>query len=533
MTSRSWRQCLAALAVIALAAGCTRRGAADTPRGFILINLSGLRADLLQSSDRGPSPVPHLAAFSRQGLAYERSFAVSSDPLAAEVSLLSGLYPQEHGAMAPDLTLSSEIVALPERLAQLGYRTAAFTNGGYAGADFGVDRGFDEFTTPDPIRGRPHPVFGAALEHLRQLGDDRFFLYLHPNDLHGADLGDGSLGFPRLAAGFDELTPERLGEVRQAYDGAARRLDAALGEFLAGLDSSGLRGATVVLVTADRGFELGEHGRVGHTQLYPENLRVPLVLAAPGVEAGRSRELVQTVDVTASLFELAGPGAPATAGRLLPGLPGAPGPRAWGAADRRGRWSQSSLLVESDDRRLQLIESRLRGEYDGTWVTREVGFDTEASVLAFSIVSYLEPRTISVEVDGIEQSVIEAGTEWADVHIELPPLGDPAASPRRRVRLSAPGCASPADSSESIDRRCLSFKVEGLELSRSELFDLEADPEARRDLSFERPELHAELVGRFSTHRWLSVPPAEPTRPGEQAMTRILASGEYPEPPRP
>ena len=61
-----------------------------------------------------------------------------------------------------------------------------------------------------------------------------------------------------------------------------------------------------MLLTADRGFEMGEHGRIGGSQVYPESLRVPLLLSVPGGAAGRRTDLVQTVDVAASMYALAG-----------------------------------------------------------------------------------------------------------------------------------------------------------------------------------------------------------------------------------
>lgn len=520
---------------LVLAAGCDLRdphsnsAAGGGPQGFVVINLSGLRADALGLSGRSPSPSPFMDSLADEAQVYERAFSVSSDPLAAEVSLLSGLYPQEHRVAAPKTVLAAEATVVAERFADFGYRTAAFTGGGYSSSDFGIDRGFDDFTTLEIVPGGPDPTFSAAIEYLRKMGDQRFFVYIHSDALKGGHLAGGSLGFERLTAGFEELTPALLERVRHSYEDEVRRLDGALEDFFEGLETLGLRQETVVLLTADRGFELGEHGRVGHLQVYPESLRVPLLLKVPGLEAGRFGGLVQTVDLAASLYRLAGIPAPVSSGRPLPGLVGAPGPRIWAAAETRGRWAQSSLLLETADGFHQLVESRLSGEYDGTWVTREVTLDTEAQVLDFSIVSYLVPRTISVRVDGRDHSLIDAGPKWAKARIELsPPNG--AQGKRRRVTLAADGCTSPSDSGSSIDRRCLSFKLEGLELSRTELFDLRSDPGATRDLSYDRPELMAKMATQLNRHRWLDTPLPETTRPGEAAMRRILELGEYPEP---
>ncbi|MFQ5525939.1 MAG: sulfatase [Thermoanaerobaculia bacterium] len=510
----------------------------DSPRGLVLVNLSGLRADHLGVLGREPSPTPFLDTLAGNSLLYERALSVSSGPLASQVSLLSGLYPQEHGVVAADRALNAEAVVLPERFAEFGYRTAAFTGGGYAVSEFGIDRGFDDFVSLGHAPGEgPNGVLGAGLDYLREIGSERFFLYVAPSSLRGAEIFTTAPEFERLTGGFEELTPELLAQVRRAYEDRVRAADDGLRAFVEGVASLGLLERTVLVVTADRGFELGEHGRLGHKQLYPESLRVPLLisLGASGAALhGRFDDLVQTVDLAATLYRLAGLPSPASSGRLLPGLPGAPVPRTWAAAERRGRWAQESLLLQTAEGWRQLVHSRLRGEYDGTWVTRGIDFDTEASVLNFRIVSYLKPRTISVRVDGVDHGVILAGPKWTKARIELPSPADPAAGPgKRRVELRAPDCASPADAGSTVDRRCLSFKLAGLELTKTELFDLGRDPGAHEDLSAEAPELLGEIAGTLAGHRWLAVSPPERTRPGEATLRQLAATSELPEPPRP
>lgn len=531
------RGLLPALVLLSIAGCSSRFEESAAPQGVIVINVSGLRSDFAAASWADSSVSHHLSSFLEGALVYERAFAVSSDPLAAQVSLLSGLYPQEHGVVPPESALTSEAPVMAERFADSGYRTAAFTAGGYASPSFGIDRGFDEFGIPVAPGDGATPVFSSGLDFLRRVGDDPFFLYLHSAALEGRRGMGGSIALDRLAAGFEELTPELLETVNRAYEDEIRGIDAELGELLRGLGELGLGSRTVVLLTADRGLEMGEHGRIGGSQVYPESLRVPLLLSVPGGAAGRRTDLVQTVDVAASLYALAGLPGSGVSERLLPGVPGAFGPRSWAAAQSRGRWAQESLLVEAPGESLQLIESRLRGDYDGVWVTREVAFDTTASALDFAIVSYRVPRTLAVSVDGHALLDLEARAEWGKVRIELPPVDRPVDRPdgavRRRVAIAAAGCMSPNDVGEGADRRCLSFKIRGIELSRTELFDLAADPGAELDVSFERAEDLARLKRELLRHRWLDVPRPDLTRAATTALERINSRGEAPEPPLP
>ena len=94
------------------------------------------------------------------------------------------------------------------------------------------------------------------------------------------------------------------------YDASLRELDDLFAELLEGLEAHGALENTVVVLTADHGELLGEHGLLDHQySLYQPLLRVPLVLWAPGrVAPGRSDAPVMALDVHATLLALAGIG---------------------------------------------------------------------------------------------------------------------------------------------------------------------------------------------------------------------------------
>src|SRR5678809_755435 len=80
--------------------------------------------------------------------------------------------------------------------------------------------------------------------------------------------------------------PPGLQEFALAYDQEARYTDDHVGPFLAHLAKLGLGDQSIVIITADHGEEFGEHGSMGHGRtLHQEVLRVPLVIAAPGLLA--------------------------------------------------------------------------------------------------------------------------------------------------------------------------------------------------------------------------------------------------------
>jgi hypothetical protein len=93
------------------------------------------------------------------------------------------------------------------------------------------------------------------------------------------------------------------------YAACIRQVDTALGDLLAFLGESGSGSGTLVIVTADHGESLGQHGWGGHgTELYDAVVRVPLVISYPAKyeRAQRIRDQVRHIDLLPTILELAG-----------------------------------------------------------------------------------------------------------------------------------------------------------------------------------------------------------------------------------
>lgn len=100
--------------------------------------------------------------------------------------------------------------------------------------------------------------------------------------------------------------PDNQKRMWQGYYASVAFMDQQVGRLIDELERLGLRESTAIVFTSDHGYHLGEHGFWQKSNLHEEVLRVPLVIDAPGMKPGRSRSIVELVDLFPTLTELAG-----------------------------------------------------------------------------------------------------------------------------------------------------------------------------------------------------------------------------------
>jgi choline-sulfatase len=131
----------------------------------------------------------------------------------------------------------------------------------------------------------PHDPRQAPREYLDLYSRSRLkippnFLPQHPFPIDGYDLRDEILApYPR--------TPQIIQAHLQEYYAILTHLDAQIGRVLDALDSSGQADNTVVVFTSDQGLAVGQHGLMGKQNLYDHSVRMPFLLAGPGIPRGR------------------------------------------------------------------------------------------------------------------------------------------------------------------------------------------------------------------------------------------------------
>lgn len=115
---------------------------------------------------------------------------------------------------------------------------------------------------------------------------------------------------------------ERLQWMYRSYYGAISHIDREVGLILDALDEAGIADNTIVVFSSDHGDQLLEHGLTGKNCFFEASVRVPFMIRFPKhVRPGQYNELVESVDLLPTLFELAGLAEPySNQGRSLVGL---------------------------------------------------------------------------------------------------------------------------------------------------------------------------------------------------------------------
>jgi arylsulfatase A-like enzyme len=146
-----------------------------------------------------------------------------------------------------------------------------------------------------------------AVSWLRQNGDRPFFLWVHYFDPHSHYRPPAEIAarFYRRQAGEDPLLDPAYH--RAMYAAEIYFVDRQIGRLLRELEDLGLAAETVVVVVADHGESLGEHGIFySHLGIYEQQLRIPLIVRVPGLKPSRTEALVSVLDLAPTISELTG-----------------------------------------------------------------------------------------------------------------------------------------------------------------------------------------------------------------------------------
>jgi arylsulfatase A-like enzyme len=261
---------------------------------IVLVTLDTVRPDFTGIGGADPSPTPSLDRFAETAVHFQNAYAQGPLTKASIGSMMTGKYFSEV-RRSPDQwpVIHKEETLLAEGMRTAGYRTTAITSHPYLTARFGYGQGFEKMENFPPKPGRgwfwtADRVVTAAIAEMKRLEDERFFLWVHILDPHHP-----YLLHPSVVA--------KNNTQKERYRAELKWTDWQLGRLLEAIPKD-----AVVVIQSDHGEGFGEHGYSFHgQQLYEDQIRVVLVVRAPGAKVGVRPRPVMLLDLYPTLLAIA------------------------------------------------------------------------------------------------------------------------------------------------------------------------------------------------------------------------------------
>jgi arylsulfatase A-like enzyme len=256
---------------------------------LVLISVDALRADHMGIYGYRRSTTPRIDAWAKQAAVFERAYCQVPHTSFSVTSLITGTYVYALSSVDPGRRCST----MPDVLRRYGYKTAGF----FPPAVFYIDR--QSFTAYErSMYGFEYVKFeyldaarrvDQALSFLREHRGRRVFVWLHFFEPHEP---------------YEERPDHSFGaRAVDRYDGEIAYVDQQIGRLIDRVRRD--LPQTYVGLTADHGEEFGEHGAHYHgNNLYDPQVRVPLIIAGPGIAPRRIRAAAQVIDLPVTMLSL-------------------------------------------------------------------------------------------------------------------------------------------------------------------------------------------------------------------------------------
>ena len=278
----------------------------DRKLNVLLVTLDTTRADRIGAYGFDEVDTPAIDSLAARGVTFMQAYASTPLTLPSHTSLLTGTHPPYHGVRDNGVHSAQEgLKTLAESFREAGYRTGAFIGAFVLDSRWGLaqgfDRYFDDFELPDEraiflgrLQRPGSEVIDTALAWAREDETSPFFMWVHLYDPHSP---------------YEPPEPFSSQYAGRPYIGEIAWTDSLVGRLTTWLESSGRSDDTYVVVTADHGESLGDHGENEHgLLLYKSAISVPLIITTP-FDAPRDiqrNELVSLIDVMPTVLDLTG-----------------------------------------------------------------------------------------------------------------------------------------------------------------------------------------------------------------------------------
>lgn len=271
---------------------------------MVVVTLDTLRADRLGCYGFAGIQTPNIDAVAADGVVFEQATATAPMTLPSHASIFTGLIPPHHGVRDNGgFFLDASKATLAERMKQAGYATGAFVGAWVLDSRWGLDQGFDTYSDHfdlskyrvvnlGTVQKTGDEVMDLAIPWLDSVKQKPFFAWIHLYDPH---------------APYEPPEPFAARYRGQPYLGEVAYTDQVVGRLVSWLKTAGAWDNTILVLMADHGESLGEHGEKSHTFfVYDAVVHVPFIVRTPWGDRGRNSAQVATVDLMPTVLDLVG-----------------------------------------------------------------------------------------------------------------------------------------------------------------------------------------------------------------------------------
>lgn len=304
--------------------------ASAKPRQVIFVTLDTTRADHIGAYGNKVVKTPNLDKLAERSVLFESCFSVANQTSPSHTSIFTSLYQKDHGVYTNKTKMPDDPRVMARLFKAAGFSTAAFTSVDHLSIADNFNQGFDYFDNGNQPSRKAYETNAGAFKWLDGNYKKDLFLWVHYFDAHlpyappepynrmYSYKSNQRIDFRvKIASEFKEKWLKELYDqyfaqsqdpeyYRDLYEGGISYQDSQFGLLIKKLQDIGIYENCYIVVVADHGESLGEHGQYWcHEDLYDINIHVPLIIKLKGeVFHGRRRQLVSTIDIYPTLFSL-------------------------------------------------------------------------------------------------------------------------------------------------------------------------------------------------------------------------------------
>ena len=283
---------------------------------IFIIAVDTLRADHIGVYGYYRNTTPNIDNFRKDSVLFENFYTVTPLTTPAFGTMLTSLYPHQHGAKRNGLSLFFKIKTLPYYLKKKGYYTAAFISNWPLRkklSDF--NRDFDEYVEVFNKKrwfgilnkeGTANEVNNRALPWIEKNYNKRFFLWVHYTDPHAPYINHKNFNFEKNKIEEEFYAKESDFALINKYDSEIAFTDFYIGKLIKKLKDLHIYRNSLIIFLADHGESFGEHNYYRHgRKLYNSTLKVPLIIKLPENRLSNTvvKNPVQMVDIVPTIFK--------------------------------------------------------------------------------------------------------------------------------------------------------------------------------------------------------------------------------------